>query len=973
MIDDRGDHVRCIAAATRPEPADPWDVMTSAATALSLLERDAPLSDVQALATDAAAGTGRLAVVEAGAGLGKTALLDACATWLAAHGMRVLGARGSELERDYPYAIVRQLLASARRPGEVRDAVLAGPAAAAAVLFAEARTPTDGDDADPYRIMNALYWAIANLCDLGPVAILVDDAQDADETSVRFLSFLACRLTDLPLLLLIAGRPAHVGSAGGLLGALHESPETVRIALHPLSRSAVAAVLETGLDAAPDDQFVDACWRATGGNPFYVGELVRTIAERKLPPAASSIDAVGDLGPDAIVRRLTSRLASLPAPVIPLARACAVLGEGARLPICAQLAGITLDDAASAADALVREAVLAPGRYLTFLHPILRAAVLSELGDHSGRRWHARAAQTLDEAGFPAEVVGLHLIRADPGNDPHARETLVRAGRAAARRGSPAAAAQYLTRALEESSGAPDAELLYDVGLAQASIGNQTGLAHMAAGVEATAEPRERALRAVRLANFQMRSGDLVEAVAMLERVRERIEDDHELLLTVDATRYWAGRLHPQTRDAALRLAAELRQRVIDRGVPDGPARRTLLAYLACEAAQSDSTDQATALFADALAPPGLLHFVAFDAVATQASMLSLISVERLEQFDALADRVLGEVGRRGAVLDFLVVSTFRAMAFWHRGDLAAAETESREALRVGHEQGWRHGAIGLLALDAIALIDQGEIARATKTMADAAGVFVPPGFPTALMHLARGLVSAAHGELHSGLADVLDCGRTLAAMRVESPGVIPWRSYAADLLAQLGDADESRRLAREEVELARRLAGPIALGRALHAEARSLRGAERVAVLRTAADALAGSPGHLAQAAVAIDLGIALRRERQLPEARARLTTGLELAAQCGAAPLVARARDELAILGVKVRRSPAFGPDALTPSEMRVARLAAAGRTNAEIAQQLFVTRKTVEKHLANAYRKLAIQSRSELADVSLEHNPS
>jgi DNA-binding CsgD family transcriptional regulator len=936
--------------------------------ALSLLERDEPLAEVHALIASALAGSGKVALIEAGAGLGKTAFLDACAGRAAKEGMRVLRARGSELERNFPYAIVRQLLSALRKPAELRSVLLAGPAASADVLVTEARSSDDVEDADPYRIMNALYWAVANLSDLGPVGVLVDDAHEADDASVRFLSFLARRLADLPLLLLIAARPAHTGAAGGLVGALHEEPQTKVIRLRPLSRSAVATVLESNLDAQPDEQFVDACWRATGGNPFYVGELVRTIAERALPPESTSIAAVGQLGPDTIARWLVTRLAALPASAIPLARACAVLGEGARLPICAGLAGISLDEAASAADSLIREAVLAPGPCLTFLHPILQAAVLSDLGDHSARRWHARAARVLDDAGFPAEVVGLHLIRADPAGDPHARETLLRAGRAATRRGSPAAAARYLTRALEESGGSPDADLLYDVGLAQASLGEQAGLAHMAAGVAATGDPRERALRAVRLANLQMRSGDLVEAVDMLERVRGGVEADQEVLLTVDATRYWAGRLHPQTRDAALRLAADLRRAADAGDASESSARRTLLAYLACEAAQSESAEHAKALFARALQPPGLLTFVPFDAVATQASLLSLLSIECFDDFDELADRVLREVGRRGAVLDFLVVSTFRALAFLHRGDLAAAETESREARRVAREQGWRHGAVGLLALEAVALLEQGEVGQATRTMAGAAGLYVPPGFPTALMCLVRGRVAAAHGDVHAALADVLDCGRTLEAMRVMSPGVVPWRSYAVELHCELNDLAEAQRMAREEVELAGRLAGPNALGRAMHAEARALRGAERLAVLRTAKATLADSTGLLVRAAVCVDLGRALRHARRPGEARAQLTEGLELAGECGAAPLRDRARDELAILGVKVRRAPSFGPEALTPSEMRVARLAAAGRSNAEIAQQLFVTRKTVEKHLANAYRKLAIQSRAQLAGVPL-----
>lgn len=927
----------------------------------ALLERDAAIEDLSAAAREVCGGRGAVVLVEAGAGLGKTAFLDHCVSQLEQAGMRVLAARGSELERDFPYAIVRQLMAGVRRPAQLRAAVLAGPAAAARILVADARAPDGDDDAEPFQIMNALYWAVVNLCDLGPVAMLIDDAHEADDSSMRFLSFLARRLADLPLLLVVATRPPRGGS-GSLAQQLREATDPVAVTLPPLSQPAVSVVLRDAMGAMPDSEFTQACTRATGGNPFYVQELVRSVVEAGLPPTSGAVDQIDGVGPESVAHRLLSRLSMLPPAALPLARACAVLGEGARLPICARLADVSLDDAAAAADALIREGVLAPGPYLAFLHPILQAAVLADLGDHSRRRWHARAARILDEDGYPAELVALHLIRTDPSGDPHVRDTLVRAGRAAARDGSPAVAAQYLARAVEESRAAADGELLYELGLAQASVGDQGGLQHMAAGVAATLDPNERAMRAIRLANFQMRSGDLVQSVDTLAAVRAGVRDE-ELLRTIDAYRYWAGRLHPQTRDEAMALAERLRTQVFG---ADTAAQRTLLAFLACEAAQTETAQAAGALFDRALAPPGLLDFVAFDAVATQASMLSLSSLERYADFEHLADRVLAEAGQRGAVLAFLVVSTFRAMVMWHRGDLAAAEYEARDALRAAREQGWQHGAVGLLAIHAIALLDQGDVAGAVGVFADSSTVHIPPGFPTALMLFARARIAAARGHPAEAVEDLRTCGRTLEQMRIMSPGVLPWRSQLVGALTRTGEVDEAVTRADEEIELARRLAGPIALGRALHARASLLRSGARVEMLEQAHTSLVDTAGHLALAEVAVDLGAALRQDKRAAEARTYLADGLELAARCRAAPLVARAREELEILGVTPRRSHAYGPDALTPSEVRVTRLAADGRSNAEIAQQLFVTRKTVEKHLASAYRKLGIASRSGLDDA-------
>ena len=929
-----------------------------------LLERDGLLADVERLTGDAVDGNGRVVLVEAGAGLGKTAFLDELSRRLTDRGFRLLAARGSELERDFPYAIVRQLVATIRRPADLRDAVLAGPAAPAGVLFgnptpADAAGTADGDEqAEPFLVMNALYWAAANLCDLGPVAVMVDDAHEGDEASLRFLGFLARRLGDLPLLLVVAARPAHGTPVAPLLAGLAEVESALNVVLPPLTRDGVTEVLRASFDSDPGGDFVDACARATGGNPFYLRELVRAVATREDEAVQPSGAEIAELGPETIARRLMARLASLPAAAIPLARACAVLGEGARLPTCAELAEISLDDAAVAADALVREGVFAPGPFLAFLHPILQSAVLADLGEHSRKRWHARAAHVLERGGFPAALVALHLMRTDPSGDSEVRAVLVRAGLAAAREGSTAVAAQYLERALDEAGAEPDAELLYELGVTQVSLGDPAGIAHMSAGVDATADPHDRALRALRLANLFMRYGRIVEAVRTLDSVRAGIAGDAELLLTVDATRYWAGRLAPETRPIALEIASSLRDRVVDDTATgtaaDTAGRRTLLAYLGCEAAQTRSADEAGALLARALAAPGLLEFAAFDSVATQATMLSLLSIEHYDDFDALADSVLGEAGARGAVLAFLVVSTFRTLAMWHRGDLAAAETEAREALR------------------AVTLLDQGDQVAAAQAMADADGVMVPPGFPTAMLRFAVGRLAAARGDFATGLAEIRAAGHVLEEMQVVSPGVLPWRSAAAEVLVQLGEPAEAEVLARAELELARQLSGPLAVGRALYARSRALRGEERVHCLEEAHAVLQSAPGRLVRAATCVDLGSALRQHKRVAEAKELLVTGLDLATGCRAGPLVSRAREELAILGVAPRRPRAYGPDALTPSEIRVARLAADGRSNSEIAQRLFVTRKTVEKHLASTYRKLAIQSRAELASVDLADPP-
>ncbi len=134
--------------------------------------------------------------------------------------------------------------------------------------------------------------------------------------------------------------------------------------------------------------------------------------------------------------------------------------------------------------------------------------------------------------------------------------------------------------------------------------------------------------------------------------------------------------------------------------------------------------------------------------------------------------------------------------------------------------------------------------------------------------------------------------------------------------------------------------------------------------LLRAGVDALAPSPRRLEYARARVDLGAALRRANRRADAREELAAGMELAHHCGADALAARARDELVACGARPRRLVRTGVDALTPSELRVAQLAAAGQSNREIAQALFVTRKTVETHLGGIYRKLGVNAREHLA---------
>jgi DNA-binding CsgD family transcriptional regulator len=155
-------------------------------------------------------------------------------------------------------------------------------------------------------------------------------------------------------------------------------------------------------------------------------------------------------------------------------------------------------------------------------------------------------------------------------------------------------------------------------------------------------------------------------------------------------------------------------------------------------------------------------------------------------------------------------------------------------------------------------------------------------------------------------------------------------------------------------------------LGVALRVHGRCEGGADGIAALERAVVVLAASPARLEHAHALVELGAARRRAHERAAASEPLAAGMELAFRCGADPLTRLAREELVACGAGPRRLVRSGVDALTPSELHVARLAAAGHTNRQIAQALWISRKTVETHLAAVYRKLEVNDRARLVAV-------
>ena len=329
-------------------------------------------------------GRGGAALVEGPAGIGKTAGSTALRGAAESRGFGVLRARGALLEREFAFGVVRQLLEQplAAMPPAAREDVLHGAAGlAAAALGLGQAAPEQGPELGPspsFPVLHGLYWLIANLGARRPLLLVVDDLQWADLPSLRFLAFLMPRLEELPVALaggVRTGEIAPTEPAGALLDAIETDPGADVVRLAPLTPGGVSALIarRIGGDVAP--AFAQACHEATGGTPFLVGELVDELRERGVAPTAAAAQRLEGLGAATIGRWMLVRLGRLGEDAGRLARALAVLESGDAAPV-AGLAELPADRAAVALDALVAAGIVAAGRPLQFVHPIVRAAHL---------------------------------------------------------------------------------------------------------------------------------------------------------------------------------------------------------------------------------------------------------------------------------------------------------------------------------------------------------------------------------------------------------------------------------------------------------------------------------------------------------------------------------------------------------------------------------------------------------------------
>ena len=512
--------------------------------------------------------------------------------------------------------------------------------------------------------------------------------------------------------------------------------------------------------------------------------------------------------------------------------------------------------------------------------------------------------------------------------------------------------------------------MLAELGVAEAALGGPEAAEHLAAAAEAMDDPVRRAELALRRGRALDTGGLHAQACAAYDDGLGGAARRPRRLLRARAARPATDRVRRHRRDrsgAAGTRGRALGARARPAGQrPETQGQRLLLAQTATYAAATGQPAKVVEQLAARAWDDGRLLEQADPQWIGWRMVASVFVLSgALERSLEITDAALEDARRRGWPLGFATVSYVRGLPQLWQGRVGAALADLEHA-RDARRYGWHEFSRSAAAHYALCLIERGELQRAEQVLSEDGPLDGSRDLEDALRMYSMAELRLSQGSPSEALELALAVG-SIAEQGIEFFGYCSWRATAAQAALALGDTERALGMAREAHDRWERTG-------ILHERIRALRvnglcegGEQGIERLRAAAELGATAPPRLETIRALVEFGAALRRANRRSDARVPLQQAADMAREGGALALYERARTELAATGARPRREVLLsGPASLTPSERRIAELAAGGQSNREIAQALFVTPKTVEYHLRNSYRKLDIAGRGELAEA-------
>ncbi|MGW5352835.1 helix-turn-helix transcriptional regulator [Streptomyces sp. NPDC004031] len=940
-----------------------------------LLEREAETAALESLLSDLtgaaqgaeAAGTGGLLAFAGPAGLGKTTLLGEVRRRAAARGCTVLSARGGEHEQGVAFQVVRHLLqpllatsteAEHRRTlGSWYDIV-----APAVGLVAGASDSAP----DPQGVRDGLDWIVTRFAvQHAPLVLMLDDAHWADAESLAWLTGFAPRVTELPMLLVVAYRPDELPHDAAAFGRLAERHGSRTLDLAPLTPGAVGRIVRDTLGEDADEAFCRETWAVTGGNPFEAVELAARVADRGLKPQSVHMPELREMASAVKGGGLVERLERMGTSVVRFAWSAAVLGADASRGRAASVGGLGEAESADAVARLreariladpAREGHDAEGGRLEFFHPLVATAVYRAIPAAFRVAMHGQAAAVVSQAGLGVTATARHLLETHPESDPWVVQQLSEAAREYRRAGAPDAARRCLARALREPPAMEDrAQVLYDLGCSALLTEPAITVNHLRAALdEPVLSPGLKEAIVYRLAQALGHCDRMAEAAETVAEAA-RWATDAKTRLHMQAEQFMWNAFRADERDSAAR--SRKLTRLADHLTGRGLAERYILGLRAWNAMVRGEPAPTALYWAEQALGEGLSwtdERWGFEVpVLVALTFMYCDQPGRAEELFSQGIVECQDRGWRGAHLSF--GCTLLGYIRYRRGRLSTAESMVRDGLRiadrVGHQVPAQYFAVGILIE---ILLARGRTAEAQELAASYRyGEITPSAVVYPDSQTVYGELLLALGRNRDAEWQLTRAGERLDARGMRNPAWCPWQ---LDLARALEPSDPVRAaaVAEEGLSRARRFGTQSAIGQALHAQAVVTPPQRRAAVLAEAVAHLERSPSGFDLARALFDHGVALRRTGQPQEAAEQLHRALEGAVQCGAEALAARAREELDATGLWPLQPRSAEAASLTLQERRVAEWASTGWSNTRIAEALGSTEPAVTRMLSEIYVK-------------------